>query len=90
MTDLDIKLAILATMTGRSPLSIDEYHDHTLVSVECNGINCFGGCPFYDPLYRSKGKFSSCSTPKGNSPELLTTPIRTYQNAITNYPELFL
>jgi hypothetical protein len=90
MKSLDENLTLLAAITGKNPLSFDVYHSHTSVSVDCNGVNCFGGCPFYDLNFYNTEKYTSCSAPKGNSPELFETPIRTYKDATTLYPELFL
>jgi hypothetical protein len=85
MKSLDENLTLLAAITGKNPLSFDVYHSHTSVSVNCNGANCFSGCPFYNLK-----KDGLCGVPRDNSLELFATPIRTYKDATTLYPELFL
>ena len=88
MTDLDKTLATLAAITGRDPVGITYYHDHEGTSVDCAGLNCFSGeCPFYD---RKAVLRTSCTAPKDNSPDFDKAIVKTYELALTNYPELFL
>jgi hypothetical protein len=85
MTDLDRKLAALAVVTGRSPVH-DEFR-YGMKAVDCYKVTC-GLCPFSEPdaIYRNR-----CTAPvikevkKG-----IECTIRTYEDALANYPELFL
>ena len=49
MKSLDEKLAMLTAITGRDPLDFYEHLSHASVSIDCSKVNCFDGCPFYNP-----------------------------------------
>ena len=78
MTELDRKLAILASLTGKDPLP-SKYKSSGL---NCDGIYC-SRCPFGDER-------ESCDEPKRTSAYLRNATIRTYKDALDNYPEYFL
>ena len=80
MTDLDIKLAALAAVTGRNPV-YDEFR-YGMKAVDCYKVNC-GLCPFSEP--------NTCTAPVIKEGEKgIECTIRTYEDAISTYPELFL
>ena len=78
MTELDRDLAILASLTGNDPLT-PRYKSS---GINCDGIYCTH-CPF-------SGERAVCNEPDRKSKALENATIRTYEDAITNYPELFL
>ena len=78
MTDLDRKLAILASLTGRNPL---------LTNYKSTGINCDGTFCAPCPFSNTDG---SCNEPGQKSKALEKATIRTYKDALNSYPEYFL
>jgi hypothetical protein len=81
----DEKLAIVSSMTGRNPFRTTPHYNK--VAVDCVGITCHNGCPFYTTSIKVD---SFCTAPRDNSPEHRKATVRTFRNALDNYPEYFL
>jgi hypothetical protein len=89
MTDLDVKLAALAAITGRDPIRVTPRHDRTNYSIDCVSVACSSDmCPFL--FNKETGKSGSCTAPRNNDPALEKATIKTHELALTTYPELFL
>jgi hypothetical protein len=88
MTDLEVKLAALAAITGRDPIRVTHHYDHTKYSVDCIGVACSSGmCPFFS---KEISIANPCTAPRNNDPALEKATIKTHELALTTYPELFL
>ena len=78
MTELDRKLALVASLTGNDPL----LPNYKSTGISCDGIYC-SHCPF-----SSEG--GGCDEPDRKGRDLENATIRTYKDALNNYPEYFL
>ena len=87
MTKLEVlnrKLAMLASLTGNDPLPFS----YKTKGLDCNDLSCHE-CPF-TIWGESPEDPGSCDVPDRKSKALENATIRTYKDAIANYPEYFL
>jgi hypothetical protein len=78
MKTLDEKLAALASIQGSDPLV---QNDSGYYTIECSGTSC-SKCPFHTTQCTAFDDFRSVG--------IVSVKVRTYQDAIALYPEVFL